>query len=88
MTTATRPQSRHSGVGRNPVGRASAHETGRSPVSPDPTDPRHSRESGNLLEASVCGSGYEIPAFAGMTGRVAPPSAAPARAGFAERPET
>ena len=38
---------RHSCVGRNPFG-ASAPQTGRRPVSPNPHAPRHSRESGNL----------------------------------------
>ena len=36
MQTTKRPQSRHSGVVRNPVRRASTHETRRSPVSHDP----------------------------------------------------
>ena len=70
MQTTSRPQSRHSDEGRNPVGRASAHGRGAPrPVSLAHHAPRHSRESGNLLGASVRGSGYEIPAYAGMTAR-------------------
>ena len=48
------PTHRHSCVGRNPVGAARRHRRGATrPVSPDPQAPRHSRESGNLPQASA-----------------------------------
>ena len=63
---------RHSCVGRNPVG-AIAPQTGRKPRLHRSPGPRHSRESGNLLEDV-------IPAYAGTlppTATIAPCANAP-----------
>ena len=64
------PLCRHSGEGRNPVGAARRPRRGANAlVSPDPHAPRHSRESGNLLE----GAPPSLLAYAGIP----PPSPRP-----------